>query len=66
MSAWIESSGLISADQPPFGLSPSSGADMIDAIFTEAGVGRHLGSLYRIVQKVAETPPSTSRICPVT
>src|SRR5262245_23670326 len=29
MMAWIESSGLISADHPPFGLSPNRGAAAI-------------------------------------
>src|ERR1700730_1916295 len=33
MSAWIESSGLISADQPPFGLSPKSATLLIASIF---------------------------------
>src|SRR5579885_3131060 len=32
--AWIESSCLISADQPPFGLSPKSGTAWIDRILT--------------------------------
>ena len=31
-SAWIESSGLISADQPPLGLSPMSGTEVIARI----------------------------------
>jgi hypothetical protein len=32
MIAWIESSGLISADHPPLGLSPNSGAASIRLI----------------------------------
>src|ERR1700758_3941928 len=38
MSAWIESSGLISADQPPFGLSPSSGTATTRRILIVSGV----------------------------
>src|SRR5215469_11087248 len=34
MRAWIESSGLISLDQPPFGLSPSSGTETMSVIRT--------------------------------
>src|SRR4051794_27938954 len=33
MRVWTESSGLISADQPPFGLSPMSGAATMERIF---------------------------------
>src|ERR1700736_4844909 len=34
ISAWIESSRLISVDQPPFGLSPSSGTAAIETMRT--------------------------------
>src|SRR3569832_113294 len=39
ISAWIESSRLISADQPPFGLSPSSGTAAIETMRTAALAG---------------------------
>src|SRR5438270_4662547 len=38
ISAWIESSRLISADQPPLGLSPSSGTAAIAAMRTGGSV----------------------------
>ncbi len=57
---WTESSGRISCDQPPLGLSPSSGAATMEVILMSVGV---IGA---IRQKVAETPPSTIRIWPVT
>ena len=39
--AWIESYGLISADQPPFGLSPTSGATRTVVLFIfEVAFGR--------------------------
>src|SRR6185369_6164259 len=34
ISAWIESSRLISVDQPPFGLSPSSGTETMETMRT--------------------------------
>src|SRR5215470_9241334 len=39
ISAWIESSCLISADHPPFGLSPNSGTAWIDRILTVVMAG---------------------------
>ena len=33
INAWIDSSGVISVDQPPLGVSPISGAASIDVIF---------------------------------
>src|SRR5258707_141041 len=39
ISAWIESSRLISADQPPFGLSPRSGTAAIETMRTGELVG---------------------------
>ena len=47
--AWIESSGLISADQPPFGLSPKRGAAWTDVM-------RMSGNLMRAAAGEAEDP----------
>src|ERR1700731_1328260 len=58
MSAWIESSGLISADHPPLGLSPSSGTAAMAVILTDDGLSASAEVFARRVGLVVMSTPS--------